>query len=140
MCRRKRMREYISTYYHKNKEPFIKDYNKHYLRCWATDTISNHRSRGIKVEVTIPFLKELAGNTPNCMLCGIEFHWFNRNGKIAPDSPTLDRVDNEKIITESNIMIICRKCNTTKQDRTFNEFVEYCRMIITKFPTGILVV
>ena len=48
-------------------------------------------------------------------------------------SPTLDRLDNEKVIRTDNVLILCYQCNATKRDRTLKEFLEYCRAVDKKF-------
>lgn len=48
-------------------------------------------------------------------------------------SPTLDRLDNEEVIRSDNVLILCYKCNATKRDRTLKEFLDYCRVVVTKF-------
>ena len=49
---------------------------------------------------------------------------------MQPNSPTLDRINNENVITNENIWIICSRCNATKLDRTLSEFIDYCQYII----------
>jgi hypothetical protein len=54
-------------------------------------------------------------------------------GKASWESPSVDRLSNSDILTVNNIQIICRRCNTTKLDRTMEEFVDYCKMVAKKF-------
>lgn len=56
-----------------------------------------------------------------------------KDGKIKANSPTVDRVDNARYLDANNVVILCNKCNRTKGDRTFVEFVEFCKMIADKF-------
>jgi hypothetical protein len=48
-------------------------------------------------------------------------------------SPTLDRLDNEKVIRSDNILILCYQRNATKRDRTLKEFLDYCWAVAKKF-------
>jgi len=48
-------------------------------------------------------------------------------------SPTLDRLDNEGVIRNDNILILCYQCNATKRDRTLKEFLDYCRAVTNRF-------
>jgi hypothetical protein len=41
--------------------------------------------------------------------------------------PILDRINNETVLRLDNVEIICWKCNSTKLNRTKEEFYEYCR-------------
>ena len=56
-----------------------------------------------------------------------------KDGKLQSNSPTLDRIENGKLINKNNIMIVCHTCNATKRNRTMVEFVEYCENVVKKF-------
>jgi hypothetical protein len=105
-------------------------------RFWATRTLNNHRIKGNKILISIDELEILAKQSTHCGICGCELMWSydNKDGKIQPNSPTLDRVDNENIITSDNIQILCRRCNSTKQDRTTQELYDWCKNFVKKFP------
>jgi hypothetical protein len=46
-------------------------------------------------------------------------------GKGAnPNSPTLERVNNEKIVCKENILIVCHACNAFKGPLTIKQFHE----------------
>jgi len=62
---------------------------------------------------------------------------LGNKGHMHNKSPTLDRLDNEKVIRRDNVLILCYQCNATKRDRTLNEFLDYCRAITAKFATHI---
>lgn len=102
----------------------------HPHRTWAQQTLAGHRYNGYKINISIDKLTELAKQTKNCKMCNKELCWTVKGRKHAHhDSPSLDRVDNEVIIDESNIQIICHQCNTTKGYRTLDEFIDYCRKV-----------
>ena len=76
----------------------------------------------------------MAQKTDACFICGAVLDWqLGNKGRMKSNSPTLDRVDNENVIRKNNILILCYKCNATKRDRTFEEFVEYCDAAARKF-------
>ena len=58
---------------------------------------------------------------------------LGNKGHMHNNSPTLDRLDNEKVIRNDNVLILCYKCNATKRDRTLKEFLDYCRAVATRF-------
>ena len=47
-------------------------------------------------------------------------------------TPTLDRINNNGVLTLKNTQIICMQCNTTKGSRTMKEFISYCAMVANK--------
>ena len=100
-------------------------------RRWAIATLNFHRYRGFEVNITIDALTDLAKNTETCLLCGCELNWSvgAKNGHAQSNSPTLDRINNEDVLTSDNVQIICHRCNTTKQNRSMKEFVEYCKLV-----------
>ena len=99
---------------------------------WAYSTISYHKKSYI-VDFDVYYLVDLAKNTSHCALCGTPLNW-NYYRTLQHNSPSLDRINNETHLDESNIQIICSKCNTTKSNRTQQEFIEYCHLIASKFP------
>lgn len=85
-------------------------------------------SKRFKVDLTPMELYEVAIRTPNCPLCGCELVYAGSNGH-NPCSASLDRINNEKEVNRDNSWVICKKCNTTKSNRTLEEFKAYCREI-----------
>ena len=104
---------------------FLKETNPYLL--FARYTYQTHNRDGYIVNLSVSDVEEMAKRTTNCPLCGIELNY--RNSKSLFNSPSLDRIDNEKELNRENVMIICHKCNMTKSNRTLKEFVEYCRKI-----------
>jgi len=135
-------RKYMSKYraVPKNRKRYIKysqDWRKeHRIYEWANATLSNHKRRGMVVDIARDVLIQLAKNSPCCKLCGIPLRWSVDSSKknwATFDSPSLDRTENENSLNYNNIQIICHRCNTTKGSRTTKEFVAYCKMIAEKF-------
>lgn len=84
--------------------------------------------------ITSEELYRLACKTDQCYICGRRLNWqLGNKGKGKPDSPTLDRLNNENVLTRDNVVILCYSCNATKRDRSLLEFVEYCGAVATKF-------
>ena len=144
-----RRREHDRNYYAKNKERWIKyaiDHADHikqgekirraknYRRLWAINTIKGHVNRGFQVSITIDELHDLAKSVDKCPICDCDLKWAP--GKIAVNSPTLDRINNGKEISTNNVWILCHRCNTIKRDLPMKRFVEYCRMVVSKFGTN----
>ena len=97
---------------------------------WSKRTHCSHKGRFNSINFTVEELYFIAKNSKNCSFCGNDFCWTNT--KPLPNSPSLDRLDNNEDLTLDNISIICRKCNTTKLDRSLEEFRDY---IIKILPT-----
>lgn len=105
--------------------------NEHYPRWWAINNRTQHRRAGRKVIVSIDELTNLAHSTKNCMYCGIELAWKTRGtGKTYPDSPSLDRYNNEKVLNINNIRIVCKPCNAGKGEDTYEDYVKRCRNVV----------
>jgi hypothetical protein len=106
----------------------------HFHRRWAHNTYFSHKRRGIDVRLTVDELENMAKTHEHCMLCGKQLYWSPiRRGKTQQDTPTLDRINNEDFIDGTNVMVVCHKCNTMKNDLTLTEFRDYCIMIAKKF-------
>lgn len=102
------------------------------IKAWATSSISHHR-RYYRVDFDSAWLTELAHATTICPFCGTELHYQRGNGYKKHNTPSLDRMDNESILTKTNVMIICYNCNRAKSNRTLIEFVEYCKTVYDKY-------
>lgn len=96
---------------------------------WASQTIMSHRHSGFTVNIKQSELAELAMRTTDCDICGRTLNWYNRGSGAKADSPTLDRTNNEKIMTMENSKIVCRFCNTSKGHLSSSDFYSYCASI-----------
>jgi len=128
-------KQWEKDYRLKNKEKHTR-YDKRYradhpYRMWAFDTIGGHKRKGFTVTTTVDELEELARGTTRCPICKCELKW--KQGKQSNSSPTLDRVNNGKVINKDTVWIICNRCNTTKLDRNWDEFLGYCELVVNKF-------
>lgn len=108
---------------------------KYRFKRWAMNTIKSH-SKHFKIEFSLEFLIEMAKQTSHCPLCGCELNWSRGNKGRRPryNNPSLDRFYNEEVMTESNIKIICHRCNTVKSDGSYEEMINYCKEIIARQP------
>lgn len=111
-----------------NRKYTYKWIDGHPQRNWTIRTINRHKEK-YSVEFDIDWLTAKALETITCEFCGKTLFWGRGRGTLKKDSPTLERLDNELILTKTNIAIICHECNRTKGDRTFNDFINYCGKI-----------
>jgi hypothetical protein len=96
-------------------------------RRWALSTISAHRIRGFEVVITSKELAAMAESTKRCPICGCVLDWGRKENKhLLPNSPTLDRKNNDKKITVESTWILCHRCNSAKHNFTIPELIEWC--------------
>ena len=116
-------------------QKYMKNYYKdsNPKKLWCMETIYNHRQRGFDIQITTNELFEVANPIDNCLLCGTKLNWSRGKKHPSDNSPTLDRIDNGKVISKNAVWIVCHKCNSTKRNRSLNEFIEYCKLIYFKF-------
>lgn len=122
---RKKRNEYMRIYNKKYRDKYPKKY-------WCYQTITGHKKKGYQLLFSSKELYPIAQRSIYCPLCNVKLLWRTGKGN-SPHNPSLDRIDNGKILTIDSIQIICCKCNRTKSNRTMKEFVEYCKTIYEKF-------
>jgi len=134
-----KVRKSKKKYYQKNKEK-IKETQKIWrednpIKFWCLKTIATHKHKGYKVLFKSKDLLPIAKQTKKCSICDVELDYShgNKAGKPGKQSPSLDRIDNNKVLTLSNTQIICHRCNATKRDRSMKEMFEWCENFINKF-------
>ena len=112
----------------------MKEHGPYYQ--WAMATISSHKSKGVTVDISIRDLVDLAVNAKYCPICGRRLELgrglkkYDKNGYLI-DRPkhedigilSVDRINNEMHMNKDNVMIICRRCNSMKGDRTMHQFI-----------------
>ncbi len=108
------------------------NYKRDHIKMIGRACLHQHRKKGFIVNLTIDEYLLLAKNAKVCPICGCELDWECKR-KTTKISPSLDRINNEKILNKDNVMFICHQCNTTKGSRSLKEFIEYCKMIADKF-------
>ena len=135
-------RAYGKAHYLKHKDEYKKRAKQHRLDnpidIWARNVRYNHLKRGIDVYITVDELKNLAHNTSKCCLCGndLQFGSFNKHGKSNSNTPTLDRINNDKYINLDNCWIICYRCNMGKGDMQLNEYIDHCKNVVRIYEEG----
>lgn len=102
-------------------------------KCWAYNTLSSHKNKGILINVNPIELYKYVKHIDSCQICNTLLNWERKYKKSTLKSPTLDRINNENFINKDNIMIICHECNTTKGTRLWKDFINYCHEINEKF-------
>lgn len=123
------------NYYHKNadaiKAKTMLIQLMHPREYWVYSTVCGHKRRGCAILFNKHDLIKLAYATSICKVCGCELSWSRegKNGSPLNSSPTLDRTNQDKVLTMNNIQIICSRCNVTKNARSMNEFRDYCKLV-----------
>lgn len=104
-------------------------------RFWATSTRARHRRRGFDVQVSNDELTLMAEFATHCPLCDVRLDW-GLKGKSGPrpNSPSWDRMDNERTMTRVNTWIVCHRCNTTKGPRSFDDLLAWARKLLELWP------
>jgi 5-methylcytosine-specific restriction endonuclease McrA len=125
---RNKLNSYWRTYHTKQRA-------EKSFRYWAQRRLKSHRHCGYETKLSITELTKFAENAQVCAICERPLDWFGTK-RLGGLSPTLDRTNNENILTLNNIQIICFECNVTKGKRTMREFVNYCHMIASMFPNN----
>ena len=106
---------------------------ENHRRTWAIRTRSMHRQKGMTVEIELDDLHDLAEKTNHCSICGRELVWKSGHKKSIRSSPTPDRINNEKLMRIDNVWIVCHRCNTCKGELAMKEYIEHCKMVVSKF-------
>lgn len=98
---------------------------------WASSTLCSHKGRGYSVCISSNELSILAKKTLRCQLCGENLDWAADRGKpLKFNSPTLDRVTNEKHVTMGNIMIVCYRCNMAKGQNSVRSTLDWAMQLL----------
>lgn len=98
----------------------------------AASSYYSHKQRGHILELSISDIEHMMEQTKVCPICGNKMITNYGNGHNH-SNPTLDRINNELILTKNNTWIICHRCNLMKADLTMNEYVEHCKIVVKNF-------
>lgn len=60
----------------------------------------------------------------------LKYKRFTNIGKIGPNSPSVDRIDNSKGYIQGNIQIISAKINRLKGENSIRELLTMCKQLI----------
>lgn len=87
--------------------------------------VERTRLRGLVFDskiFTVKHLMCLLTNSPNCECCNKKLDIsFKPNGSPNNDSPSIDRFNPELGYVESNVAILCWRCNNLKRDASAKE-------------------
>lgn len=126
-CRANYQAKYVATHH----AQFQEQRRLNPYRDWARKALSNHK-HGFTIQMSVCDLEETARKTSHCQICSALLVWVNRTHRNL-SSATLDRIDNGVVINVATIQIVCKACNISKSNRTMKEFIDYCKMVSTKF-------
>lgn len=122
----------------KNNKEKIKETTKRWVkkrphRNWTNTTLGGHKQSGYKINITKDELEKMAKKTKYCPICDVKLDWtYYTKGKKQINSPSLDRINNEKFLNKNNVQIVCLRCNRAKGEMSMNEFYKYCQIIIKR--------
>lgn len=98
---------------------------RHRLRCLVRIAIKRAKDSGMEYDEE--FMRELgeSEHPKLCACCQAELNYSTRDAKRGhrphPRCPSLDRVDSTEGYIESNVQVICWRCNAIKRDATAAE-------------------
>jgi len=114
-------------------QPSTLNTDKDILR-FCRDAIGGKKSNDrFIVELTVEQLYAIAVKTRRCPLCGCVLDYQRGTHCRKTNGASLDRKDNENVVTKDNVWVICSMCNTTKSNRTLDEFIEYMRVCLKNY-------
>lgn len=91
-------------------------------RYWARSCFQNARKRaskqGVAFDLTVDDIYNLAGEC--CPIFGFKFNFIG-NGRIVPESPSLDKIDPVLGYVLGNVAVISMKANLIKQNANSDE-------------------
>jgi hypothetical protein len=91
-------------------------------KTWAAyakrDAKNRALKKGVPFNITSAYVFSIL--TDECPVFGTKFQWLG-NGKIGPNSPSLDRINPAKGYVEGNLMIISSKANNIKSAYTSSD-------------------
>lgn len=86
-----------------------------------------------KTELTVTELHTIVLTTEYCPICGTKLDYTKGKKHGKDNSPSLDRINNDDVVTKDNVWVICNRCNRTKSNRSMKEFTDYCVMVASKY-------
>jgi len=90
------------------------------------------KKRGISCTVTPQFLFDLYEKQEGmCALTGFKMSTIYGEGRKHRNI-SLDRIDNTKGYSQKNVQLVCHIVNIMKNNLTQEEFIEYCKAIISR--------
>jgi 5-methylcytosine-specific restriction endonuclease McrA len=96
------------------------------IQKWATTTYCEHSQR-YQITFSLNWLKNLALASTNCGICGVEFDNSRYSNGNRVNRRSLDRTNNDLILTPSNVQVICCSCNAKKGNMTLSAYLATIR-------------
>ena len=113
------------------KECFKKEMNSRYHRKPEASLLTNAKRRAKKRGIAFTITKEDVIIPEFCPVLGIRLVYGRQRGRgPSPDSPSLDRLDNNKGYIKGNVAVISHRANTIKSNATAQELelvLQYAR-------------
>lgn len=144
---KEKSKEWHKKWYEENKEQVkarLKEFNLKYpgriaenRRKWADRNVEKRMYKNAKSRATranILFNLEVSDIVvpPKCPILNIDFKHDNR--KIPKfNSPSLDRIDNNKGYVKGNVQVISYRANTMKGDATPEELLQFAYWVLLNY-------
>lgn len=101
---------------------------------WRAKKFFDAYRAAVDPDVTREFITGLFRQAANCACCGKALALAyrpvsDREFRSDPDAPSIDRVNNEKGYTRTNVAVICWACNYRKSDLTLADLSMFERYI-----------
>jgi 5-methylcytosine-specific restriction endonuclease McrA len=106
--------------------------NKYPLYSWIHTSRDKHKRNGYIITFTSKEFVEKFKHITNCPYCGINLDFTPNSLKQLCNRPTLDRINNENIMTLENVQILCHTCNTAKGSMPHKIFINYIKKIVSR--------
>lgn len=101
---------------------------KHHEQTLLYSARHRAKKRGLAFDISVDDIK-----IPDlCPVLGIRL--VRSRGKLFPESPTIDRIDNTKGYVKGNIAVISWRANTLKRDSTLEELERICQYLRASLP------
>lgn len=101
-------------------------------KVWAAyakrDAKNRALKKGVPFDITVAYVHSIL--TDECPVFGVKFQWLG-NGKIGPNSPSLDRIDPAKGYVEGNLVIVSSKANNIKSAYTSDDIFKVAEWLQT---------
>lgn len=93
--------------------------------CSTMLTNAKRRAKAKNRTCTIDYEHVLSLYSDKCPVLGLKLRWSykqtDKRGSVAPNSPTLDRINNDDGYVPGNVVIISHKANLIKNDLSLQE-------------------
>jgi hypothetical protein len=105
-------------------------------RHWAKTRVREKKRHDYKILFSVLGLQNLAKKIKYCRYCN-HFLDYRCHQGYKKYGPSLDRINNKKgELKLSDVQIIYYQCNKSKQNRTHDELIIWCKNIL-KFDRGV---